>query len=257
MTPAERIGIGLAVIGVGVTLFMGLPPPWWPDMPRILINGGVLFGIVLILVGACFILISTWSAIRQGRKMLPLIGMAVFGLAFLVCVAWYFWPPKNGAESKQAQKIPAPVSSISKAELRISMRGGNVFVPDGLPKPTTGIALDARIWNTGGPSVAVDWHLTVTPKSGAPVLAQLTKMPERITVSGNPGAVILGSDSLEEKTNKNPIGTTPIDGILLFYVKLDRLTVLDPKTRLDLSVTDILGTETKVSQIMGDWLKNH
>jgi hypothetical protein len=71
---------------------MGLPPPWWPDMPPVLVHAGVLLGVVLILIGASLVLNSTWAAARQGRRMLPLIGMAIFGLGFLGCGAWYFWP---------------------------------------------------------------------------------------------------------------------------------------------------------------------
>jgi hypothetical protein len=93
MTPIERLGTGLGVMGIGVALFMGLPPPWWPDMPPNLVHAGVAFGIALIFVGAALVLHSALGAARQGRgRMLPLIGMAVFGIAFLGCAAWYFWP---------------------------------------------------------------------------------------------------------------------------------------------------------------------
>jgi hypothetical protein len=96
MTPFERLGTGLAVMGIGITLVMGLPPPWWPDMPPALVRAGVFVGVALIILGAGLVLNSTWSAARQGRRrMLPLIGMAVFGLGFLGCAAWYFWPAKE------------------------------------------------------------------------------------------------------------------------------------------------------------------
>jgi hypothetical protein len=95
MTPVERLGTGLAVLGVGIALFMGLPPPWWPDMPPILVHGGVLLGVVTIFIGATLVFHSTLTAARQGRKMLPLIGMAFFGLGFIGCAAWYFWPSQQ------------------------------------------------------------------------------------------------------------------------------------------------------------------
>lgn len=98
MTPIERLGVGLAVIGIGIALFMGLPPPWWADMPPALVHGGVVVGLALIIIGAGLVLNSAWSATRQGRGMLPLIGMALFGLGFLGCAAWYFWPAESHQE---------------------------------------------------------------------------------------------------------------------------------------------------------------
>jgi Leucine-rich repeat (LRR) protein len=96
MTPIERLGTGLAIIGIGIALFMGLPPPWWPDMPVSLVHAGVVVGVALIILGVGLVLNSTWSAARQGRRrMFPLFGMAVFGLGFLGCAAWYFWPAKE------------------------------------------------------------------------------------------------------------------------------------------------------------------
>lgn len=75
---------------------MGVPPPWWPGMPAILVHAGVVVGVALIILGAVLVLNSTWSAAQQGRRrMLALIGMAIFGLGFLSCAAWYFWPAKK------------------------------------------------------------------------------------------------------------------------------------------------------------------
>jgi hypothetical protein len=112
MTPLERLGVGLGIIGIGIALFMGLPPPWWPDMPPPAVHGGVLLGAVLIILGASLVLHGTWSAIRQGRRMLPLIGMAVFGLGFLGSAAWYFWPnptkPQSSLSAAETSLIPVP-----------------------------------------------------------------------------------------------------------------------------------------------------
>jgi hypothetical protein len=54
------IGTGLGVVAVGIALFVGLPPPWWSQMPKHLVRFGVhlgvfvfFFGVWLILVGAC------------------------------------------------------------------------------------------------------------------------------------------------------------------------------------------------------------
>jgi hypothetical protein len=137
------------------------------------------------------------------------------------------------------------------------MSGGNVFVPDAPDmRGLTGIALTVQVWNTGGGSVAIDWSLSVTPKGKPPIKAQLTKIPEQLVATGKPGpAVIRSADSLVAKTEANPIGTTPVAGTLLFYVRLERQTVLNAATELRLSVKDIYGVETAITQLMGNWLQ--
>jgi Leucine-rich repeat (LRR) protein len=119
MTPIERLGTGLAVVGIGIALVMGLPPQWWPDMPPALVRAGVFVGVALIILGATLVLNSTWSAARQGRRrMLPLIGMAVFGLGFFGCAVWYFWPAKE-----------MPTQAIAKlAELGWTVKPGNAEI---------------------------------------------------------------------------------------------------------------------------------
>jgi hypothetical protein len=47
----EYFGTGLAFIGIGVTLMLALPPPWWPKMPPALVHIGVMVGIALTVVG--------------------------------------------------------------------------------------------------------------------------------------------------------------------------------------------------------------
>jgi hypothetical protein len=183
--------------------------------------------------------------------------------AVLALAAIYFWPtysvgggaipPTPGAnvESKDVQSVPKP-------ELRLVMLGANVFVPDApdLKGQLTGIALDARIWNTGAPSVATSWSLVIIPKNGGLVPTQFTKIPPKLTVKGPVvGAVIKASDALDEKTNANPISTVPVDGTLLFYVKLPQNVVKDLDTRWELTVEDIYGKPTTVAKTLADWLQ--
>jgi hypothetical protein len=138
------------------------------------------------------------------------------------------------------------------------MLGGNVFVPDvpDMQEQLTGIALTAKVWNTGAPSVAAEWSLTVTPEGQQTVFAQWTQMPEVVTLYGTPHpTVIHSSDALDKKTANNPIGDIPVEGALLFYVKLQKTVVLESSTRLDLSVRDIYGGTASDTQVLGDWLQ--
>lgn len=151
------------------------------------------------------------------------------------------------ASTPQAQAAARP-------ELRLIMLGSNVFIPDSAPN-MTGIGLDARVWNTGASSIAVSWSLTIMPKGKTPVLAQFTKMPEMLRAGGELNSAILrASDSLEAKTLKEPIKSTPIDGVLLFYVKLPQSVIIDGETWWELSVTDMYGVESTTRKKLGDWI---
>ncbi|MCX6634066.1 MAG: hypothetical protein NT090_03080 [Acidobacteria bacterium] len=98
--------------------------------------------------------------------------------------------------------------------------------------------------------------LVVIPKGGMPVVAQLTMIPEQLRVGGSINSgVIRASDALDVRTAKYPVAATPVDGTLLFCVPLKKSLVLDPSTRLELSVKDIRESESAARQPMGDWLQ--
>jgi len=82
-------------------------------------------------------------------------------------------------------------------------------------------------------------------------------IPDNLRLGGGSinSAVIRASDALDVKTAKDPVAATPADGTLLFYVPLKKPVVLDPSTRLELSVKDIHGSESVARQLMGDWLQ--
>jgi hypothetical protein len=88
-----------------------------------------------------------------------------------------------------------------------------------------------------------------------PVIAQLTKIPKMLTLTGvNNSTVIYASNALDSKVKTTPVGITPIEGTLLFYVKLPQNVVLDNNTKLELSATDIYEIQTRKEQRIGDWL---
>jgi hypothetical protein len=172
------------------------------------------------------------------------IGICVFfGLgAWLVIL-------DRGSSEPPSPKNPDLRRSISE--------GGNVFIPVAedlrVRDRFTGIALKAKIWNVGAPSVAIEWSLFVIPQNVTPVVAQLTTIPESLRLEGPINSVIRASDSLEAKTKTVPVKMTPVEGVLLFVVPLTQEIVLIPSTRLELTVKDINGIETKVSKLIGDW----
>jgi Leucine-rich repeat (LRR) protein len=87
------VGTGLAITALGLALFVGVPPPGWPDMPKPLIRfclgaGVCLFvaGLALMALGGCHesnnvvceSAVSRWSEIK-GWALLPIVLFIVAG----------------------------------------------------------------------------------------------------------------------------------------------------------------------------------
>jgi hypothetical protein len=146
-------------------------------------------------------------------------------------------------------------TSARRPELHLAVSGGGIFIPDGDPS-LTGINLNARVWNTGAPSIVTAWSLRVIPNGQAGVSAQLTTMPNVLSASGPVNSArILGADSLEVKAAGSPVGITPVSGSLLFYVRLPMKVVKDGGTIFEIVARDIYEKETVVVQLIGDWLQ--
>ena len=96
----EYIGTGLALIGIGVTLVLALPPPWWPKMSPQLINAGVLCGIALVIAGVAILIIGVVPGFPTG-KIGPTF-LAVLGVLFLVASAIWFFLPSDGTQASSA-----------------------------------------------------------------------------------------------------------------------------------------------------------
>jgi hypothetical protein len=143
-------------------------------------------------------------------------------------------------------------------KMMLSMSGGNVFVPDApdVRDRLTGIQITAQLWNVGSPSVATEWSLIVVPQGMLPVIAQLITIPELLRASGPiNSAVIHGSNALDKRTKATPVRDQIVEGPLLFYASLPQAVVMDPHTRLELTVKDVLGRPTTTTKVMGDWLQ--
>jgi hypothetical protein len=205
-----------------------------------------------------------WPVIKQA-PLLFFSALALLSCAIGGCVYVFL---KANLDSKddliktlQGQLVsrpaPEPRGVVSNAkeppDFRILLMGGNVFVPDKEPG-LTGIVLDAVITNTGSPSVAMDWQLSVIPLTGSPRQAQLTKMPASLVARGafNTGH-INAAESLDESTLSDPLQTdVPRSGKLLFYVTLPKQDVM--ASVLELSVKDVRGRPFMVRQDMKQWL---
>jgi hypothetical protein len=164
---------------------------------------------------------------------------------------------EGNIQELSAQK-PVIARTDERPNIKLSLLGGNVFVPDApdIKNTLTGITLRARVWNIGKPSIGIEWSLSVLLPNKAPVLAQLTAIPEKLSLSGErSGKTSISSvNELDVKTIKTAISTDVVEGDLLFYVKAKRAEILDNDTVLELSVKDAYGKTFRTRQRIGDWL---
>jgi hypothetical protein len=228
--------------------------------PLVALFVGLVFGALAIsgkfsVLGANILLfcafgIGSFGVLNAGVRDYRLVVAAVLGIA-TGCLLLSYWIGPTTSSG------PPPTAAYSMSDLRLSMLGGDVFIPHASDVRTyTGIVIDAEVWNTGAPSAVVKWALMVIPKGKPPVSGQLTIIPKSLSLTGQyNNDVIYGADALDQKTRAKPVSTTPIVGKLLFYVYLEKSVVVAPSTRLELSATDIYERETTVSQIMGEWLQ--
>ncbi len=93
----EYVGTGLAILAVGVTIVLALPPPWWPKMPTPLVQIGVAFGLILFAIGFAITGVGTWPGLPEPRGP---IAVTLLGVVLLVCGgAWWVFVPALGART--------------------------------------------------------------------------------------------------------------------------------------------------------------
>jgi hypothetical protein len=89
----EYVGTGLAFVGIGVTLMVALPPPWWLKMPPPLVHIGVIVGALLTVVGTILAVFGMWSILPSPK--IPLLGMGAAIFIFGVCAVWFWIVPEK------------------------------------------------------------------------------------------------------------------------------------------------------------------
>jgi hypothetical protein len=191
---------------------------------------------------------------KSGRwSYVPAI-LVIVGTAALAAEHFGLVTSRQLAESNTRQE-----RSNAIPQLHISMRGGNIFEADSATVgKVIGVVIDARVWNTGAPTYAVEWSLVASFPSGGIVAGQTTKIPPQLIAMGPAGASVVTSEqALDEKTEKTPVESAPKGGKLLFYFRADQVSrekLLDSATILILSVKDSFDNVTETQQGMGKWL---
>jgi len=87
----EYVGTGLAFVGIGITLMVALPPPWWTKMPPPLVHIGVIVGTLLTVVGVIIAVFGMWPVLPSPK--IPLLGMGVAFVIFVGCALWFWVVP--------------------------------------------------------------------------------------------------------------------------------------------------------------------
>jgi len=67
---------------------------------------GIFFGAAYVLfVCAALIFLDMRRSLKERERMIPLVGMIVFGLAFAGCAIWYFWPQEAAVTAGQTTAV--------------------------------------------------------------------------------------------------------------------------------------------------------
>jgi len=122
----------------------------------------------------------------------------------------------------------------------------DVFIPTpkGSQNSRTGVLVRATIWNTGKPSFAPEWSLTVIPRNGmTPVREDSIPInPMGLRVGGTNAAFEISQDEdISIKTKLAKVAETPVEGSVRFFFHLPQSVV--ENSRIKLTVKDSRGSE--------------
>lgn len=110
----EYFGSGLALLGIGITMLLALPPPGWPNMPRWALRAGLLAGLALIIYGLAFTVMGIWPETLRPR-ILPILAICTGLFLIIVGSVWFAKIEIKNKESptKISFQIPDVVLSFS------------------------------------------------------------------------------------------------------------------------------------------------
>jgi hypothetical protein len=150
----NHVGTGLALVAIGLALLLApLPPTWWPNMSKGLIQTTFAAGL-LIFVGGLGLLVIGTSPVLHDRSLWPQTGMVLSILAFIFFSGWYFF------ESSPASDPPQEVPPLSLS-----------LVIDSLNNDEPNFHLEVE--NLNGPQVEIHQYAYKTPKfSGSVILSE-------------------------------------------------------------------------------------
>jgi hypothetical protein len=194
-------------------------------------------GLVFAVTGPMWPLIRTISWIPE--KVSASFSRAALDARIWVAILLLLFVYGTAPEIYQRATQPKP-------QLQISIREVNVYEVEHVYGRVISITVDARIWNTGAPTYAVDWGLTA-----------LTREKGRLVATW-PNDTPKAEEALDRKTENTLVGDKPITGKLIFYFRVDELSraeFLNPKTEIILSVKDAYGNVAVDKESIAKWLQ--
>src|SRR5215813_7055229 len=152
-------------------------------------------------------------------------------------------------------------SSPQPAGFKLLLIGAEIYIPkesSGNVIPNvTGFVIDLNLSNTGGPSVATNWQMFVTPKGKSPVEAyfqnQRTFQRQLQNVKLNAPHAFSFADAVSNTPLRT--GEQKGPGSLVFFVPLPPPVVKDPDTRIELKVKDLNEQTFTTEKRLGDLLR--
>ena len=106
----EYFGTGLAFAGIGITLMLALPPPWWPKMPPPLVHIGVILGIMMTIVGAMLSIYGFWPTLPNPKA--PVFGMGISAILFIGCFMWFWIAPEKTFSLEETLRLKRLIAYI-------------------------------------------------------------------------------------------------------------------------------------------------
>lgn len=165
---------------------------------------------------------------------------------------------KNIEQAQIKGKTPETISG--KPDFKITLLHAMIGIPPD-KKDVTGIALHLRIINAGKASIATNWKLTIkTPTEKLKPVGPATTLKElTFTTQSGKKKVFKESDlSFEKMVSINPLkpGDPPVEGWLLFYVKIPKEKVNWTDTIIQLTVEDYSGRiSSPGTKVLADWIQ--
>jgi hypothetical protein len=215
---------------------------------------------------------TTFTTTRQSPNCIYSIWPLAIGLSFAVTgpmwplIRIISWIPKKVSASFSRAALDARIwiaillllfvygtapeiyqrATQPKPQLQISIRNVNTYEINHIYGKVIVVIVDARIWNTGAQTYAVDWGLTALTKEKGRIVATLPNDTPQV------------EQALDQKTENTLVGDKIVTGKLLFYFRTDELSraeLLDPKTEIVLSVKDAYGNVTMDKESIVKWFQ--
>lgn len=176
MERAERVALVIFFFGVGLTMVAAAGPLAFPGTP-VIVWRAILFvgGLLALLSGA--LLVYEYRHLAKSPRMIPMFGMVVFGLGFLICSVWYFWPSSSDGAGKDNPQTLEAFFKTDFADDLILSRDSNVKYIDAKTNFNVGIKQSIYI-DVKGNSSFVGFYIPNTPYTTNIMLSMVGEMKQ-------------------------------------------------------------------------------